>query len=340
MDTIKKGANMKICILGSSSSSEATRLGQFLRKKPSDIKIMTNQLHSLIKIFGKDSIKPYLKDIKIQLIVSGQSSIDENEIRLMMQAFGKNFEYKCIDGIDSNLFIKSTSDRINIDLYGFGYDPKSFYGKNIMESNRGFSIKFENKEIKKRLNEWFDNIWINEKPIEFNSFQMKANKPAYKIGQDGGGTLFSSTNVIISCNYDKSKSLFEFDYNSFINNDKASSKISTKAILAFFDDKVSLVFNPKSSTNLCISFTDDIIIDYIYDLYCNMGFSSKMYTAKDLDYLLSKKEIKSHQLYAYLKLNINNKNNIDKMHDYYVTINPTNGERKFNATLNNIKKKD
>ena len=257
MKTINNSIKGKICVLG--GSFEATRLVPYFNKKPKTaekvtIKIMANYVYSLKGIFSRDSVKPYLKNFKVKLITNNSFQIDNDEIDYMKEVMGDDFEYKCIENVWSNMFLKEGSPCVTLDLYGFGYNPYSYHGNSIEESNRGLCIKIDNKNISQELSDWFDLIWENEKMISLSSIIVKSKDISKIVGKDGGGRMFSFANVEFSNVIDSNQSILEIDFSKFILKDVNSAFIPTKAKLVFYDEKVVLSYNDETNENLCVTF--------------------------------------------------------------------------------------
>lgn len=265
MKCFKKGANGKICVL--SGSSEGTRLVQYFRNNVGTIKIMTNELYSLRKVFGR-SIGYDFTQYKIKIIINKDTIVDENELKYMKTLMGDNFEYKLVEGVWTNCFIKDSSPIVNFDLYGFGYDPKLTHTLNkkyVKKGNRGMSFKLNSQELADEISKWFDSIWEKEEMALFTSMKFLSRKPGKLTNYDGGGQCFSSTTVEISTTYTQEGINEIYDMENVIMNDIQSNNITSKAKFLVYDKKITLVYNMESDMNLCLSFFDEDIVGYIYD---------------------------------------------------------------------------
>ena len=337
---MSKEVEGKICCLNGSYA--ASRLWRYFRGKPSTIKIMTNEAYSLGKIFGSDSIRPYCPQFEVYLIVNKSNVISEDDLKLMKTLMGDRFHYKYVDNVWTNLFLKSSSNRINLDLYGFGYDPFHYHERNKNYTplfNRGFSLKIYNDKIKDELEKWFDTIWEREKMIQIPTSKILSSDVCSISEGDGGGHEFECANVEISNTYSRTGITYSIDVHKFIVEDKESENISSKAKLCFYDNKFTFIYDSESNMNLCITFKDENVLEVINELLQNMSNDERNYLVTDFDYLLEKEEIYSHQLYAYLMFNYGNQYKTDLMHKHYIDIRPDDGERKFALTCRAVAKK-
>ena len=339
MKTIKKGLHGKICVL--SGSSEGTRLVPFFRTNPGTIKMMTNEAYSLRELFDRD-ISYDFKQYNIQLIVNGESRISKDDLEYMKSTMGDNFHYKYVDNVWTNLFLKDSSNIINLDLYGLGYNPHFYHASNKEDhqiGNRGMSFKLTSDELTQALIEWFDAIWEKEQMIEFEPMKFISRRSGQMKHYDGGGRYFSTTTVEVSNRFDQEGIIETVDIAQFIHGDLFSEDISSKARYLIYEDKIALSYDDKSNMNLCISFYDEDVLDYIYTTIRHMGYDVKPHV-DSMEFLLKRKVIYSHQLYAFIMFYLDNRLNLELMKRHYLSIRPIDGERKFRDTIKAIEKEE
>lgn len=119
-----KGISGKICEL-SGASSEATRIKMFLLHNPNPVKIMTNDVASIKNIFTSPNVLQNARHIPIKLIINDDSSLEDSIWNFLRENY--DIEIKRIKNVWTTLFIKDSSERINLDLYSFGYTTSINY---------------------------------------------------------------------------------------------------------------------------------------------------------------------------------------------------------------------
>lgn len=325
----------KICVLRG-ASTEVTRIKQFLKRKPSALRIMTHDLISINNLFDDEEVKSNLYGCKIRLILDTKTNTNQELINYMKNNY--DFELETVDNVWTNLFIKESSERVNIDLYSFGYYTKPSYigGQNEINNNRGFSVKIYSRKIKTILQDWFDEIWRKRKMIPLNTFHFIPKSNFQWTFEDGGGKEFANLDVVFKTELNDEKPIDVESFEKVINEDRDSFFIETRSVLKLYSDKVILSFDEDDTNNLKIEFKSKEIVAHIKEIMINIGIDYKRGISVNADYLLKKKYIASSELYHYIYLNKNNEYKLQLMKEHMIETNPSDGLRKFEVTYNNV----
>lgn len=71
-----------------------------------------------------------------------------------------------------------------------------------------------------------------------------------------------------------------------------------------------------------------------------MGPKTYKHNAECLDFLLTKKEVYSNELFVYVKLYQDDDKRLMQMKNHMIETDPVNGERKFNLALDEVRNPD
>lgn len=329
-------AKGKICLL-KGSSTEVTRIKPFLIKDPiSTIRIITHNIVSINNIFDDIEIMKRYKNVKIKLIIDKRENIENNILSFLNENY--DVEIKQIDNVWTNLFIKESSDRINFDLYSFGYKTKpSYTGSHFsISDNRGISVKISNKKLVSFLIDWFDECWVNCQMRKIEPIHLEAKKSFKWTAQDGGGREFSNADIIIKNCDNISVPREAIEFNNVLKSDSASYYIPTHSYIYSNDEMTCLSYDNRISNNLQICFYSKELMNHINEINNSIGFGYKDGISENADYLFNRKEIHSEELEHFIRINKNNSVKLEKMKIYISLIDPINGARKFENTYKKI----
>lgn len=126
-----------------------------------------------------------------------------------------------------------------------------------------------------------------------------------------------------------------------LSKDEDNYPIETHSKLYFFDDRISYLYTDEVETNnLVVDFYSKELIDHIMELCDRMGPKTYKHKAECLDFLLTKKEVYSNELFVYVKLYQDDDKRLMQMKAHMIETNPVNGERKFNLALDEVRNPD
>lgn len=323
---------IKLCMLDD-SSTYSTRLKSYLNKNASDIKIFTQDLVSISKIFGDHKVKETLiGKSKIKILVNSEANIKQSFIEEFKEDY--NVEIKQIDNLKFNLFIKTKSDSVDFELYPFGYNPQ----KTKHSGDYGFCLKIKSRLLQTALDEYFDEVWEKETLVPFKDVLLvtKPGQRASCCGVDNGGKLFKNVNLRITTNDGlDSKMVGSIDYgdrvrsyfgNYFLNN------YNSKLLVA--EDKVILTTETKGNMN--IVFYDNIVCDELKKSL-TIEPQPRNRKLKNVADIINNDDIKSEHLYAYLITFWGDQGKIEEMRNHYIAT-KQNGKEKFETTYNSVEK--
>lgn len=330
----------KICVL-SGASTEATRIKMFLLHNPNPVKIMTNDVTSIKNIFTSPNVLQKARHIPIKLIINEDSYLEDSIWNFLKENY--DIEIKKIKNVWTTLFIKDSSERINLDLYSFGYATSIKYLRdgNGHFINRGFCVKLYSRTLQKALLKWYEDTWEKGclQPLDYINFTSDSD---FKwTDKDGVGQWFSNAKISVSSKLGSDKINRIIDFSKVLSKDEDNYPIETHSKLYFFDDRISYLYTDEVETNnLVIDFYSKELIDHIMELCDRMGPKTYKHNAECLDFLLTKKEVHSNELFVYVKLYQDDDKRLMQMKNHMIETDPVNGERKFNLALDEVRNPD